>query len=489
MVNRRKVLKSMGASIGAGLILPGWLAACSGNDPVPGPVYEGTVAIVGAGAAGLYAADMLREKGIKVVVLEASDRIGGRVRSLKTSDKPTPSLLFNSQSQLGSDFPNELGATLIKGSDSIWARMVQQLQIGTVNLKAITTDNYFLDGIFADAAAVSGDADVNAAKEFLANLASKSGAGTVQDAIVAEGISPRVHAILNSWIGNTYATSNDRMGLQGIAEATGLRTRNNDLLTLMDNPVQDALLSRFSKVMADVKMNAVVKDINYNDTTVLISGEDAVSGEPFSLEVQKVILTVPVSILKGGSINFTPALPTNKLTALSMIDMDACVRVLLDFKGNFWGESSGFLFGGAQSPEYFNSGAGRSVSGKTLSITMSGQKASAFSALGKDGIPLLLDELDSIFGGNASNAVRVDFNDNIIAVIQDWSLEPFIGGGASYLKPGGANQHRIELGAPVNDKVFFAGEATDFSGDFGTINGALLSSERVAMEVSQSLGV
>jgi monoamine oxidase len=172
-----------------------------------------------------------------------------------------------------------------------------------------------------------------------------------------------------------------------------------------------------------------------------------------------------------------------------MIGMDACVRVLLDFKGNFWGESSGFLFGGAQGPEYFNSGVGRSLSGKTLSITISGEKASAFSALGKDGIHLLLDELDSIFGGKATKAIRLDPNDNVIAVIQDWSSEPHIRGGGSYLKAGGTNQHRLDLALPVNDKVFFAGEATDSNGEFGTINGALLSGERAALEVIQSLGV
>ncbi len=479
----------MGASIGAGIILPGWLVACSGDDPVPGPSYEGTVAIVGGGASGLYVADILKAKGIKVVILEASDRIGGRVRSLKSNDKPSSSLLFNSQSQLGSDFPNELGATLIKGSDSVWAKIVQQLKIGTVNLSTTTTDNFFLDGAFADAAAVSGDADVNAAKSFLANLGSQSGAGSVQDAITAAGITPRVHAILNSWIGNSYATSNDRMGVQGIAEAVGLRTRNNDLLTLMDNPVQDALLSRFSNVIEDVQLNAVVKEINYSGATVAISGEDGISGESFSMDVEKVIVTVPISILKSGDISFTPSLPANKLSALDMIDMDACVRVLLDFKANFWGESSGFLFGGSQGPEYLNSGAGRSVSGKTLSITISGEKASVFSALGKDGIPLLLDELDSIFGGQATKSVRLDSNDKVIAVIQDWSLEPFIGGGGSYSKAGGNNQHRLDLAAPVNDMLFFAGEATDGTGEFGTINGALLSGERVATEVMESMGI
>ena len=210
--------------------------------------------------------------------------------------------------------------------------------------------------------------------------------------------------------------------------------------------------------------------------------------EPFSLEADKVIVTVPVSVLKAGDITFSPALPSNKTTALSNMEMDSSFRVLMDFKMNFWGMESGFLYGGTESPEYFNAGVGRSEASKTLSITITGPKASAMSLLGKDMIPLLLDEMDSIFGGKASLHVRKDLNDNIIAVIQDWSKEKYIRGGVAYLKPGGSNQDRINLGTHTNNKIFFAGEATDGIGEFGTINGALLSAERAAREIIASIG-
>jgi monoamine oxidase len=72
-------------------------------------------------------------------------------------------------------------------------------------------------------------------------------------------------------------------------------------------------------------------------------------------------------------------------------------------------------------------------------------------------------------------------------IIQDWSLEPFIMGGVSYVKPGGTNQDRIDLSEPVENKLFFAGEATDVNGESGTINGALLSGERAAQEVIDSI--
>ena len=488
-MNRRALLRNLGFGLSAGLVLPPILSACEGEEPAPKTDYEGTVAIIGAGAAGLYAADILKAKGIKVVVFEASDRMGGRVRTLKSTDRTTQSLIFTSQTQLGSDFPNELGAGFVLGADSAWGKYIEQLKLSTINVTSAAGDDYVVDGALMAGADVASDADFIAAKNFYDNLASQSGAGTVQSAIEAAGISSRMHAILNAWIGNKYAASNDRLSISDLAESRAMWTRTNELITLTDNPMQDALLSRFSKVVTDVRMNHQVKRIDYSGATVMIEGVNTISGESFSMDAEKVIVTVPVSILKAGDISFTPALSAAKNNALSMMQMDASVRVILDFKANFWGESTGFIYGASESPEYFNAGVGRSELSRTMAVTLSGAKASAYSALGRNMVPQLISELDILFDGKASNHIRYDPADNMVAVIQDWSLEPYIKGGGSYAKPGGTNQHRKDLSSPLSGKLFFAGEATDFTGEFGTINGALISAERVAAEVSEVIGV
>lgn len=484
-MNRRSVIKNIGLGLSAGVVLPGWLSGCS-DDPVPKTSYEGTVAIVGAGAAGLYAADILKAKGVKVVVLEASPRVGGRVRTLKSTDKPSLSLLFNSTAELSSDFPNELGATFVNGSDSIWGKFVQELDIDTVDLSTVP-DNYILEGLFKEGSELASDPDFIAARNFADTLSSQSGSGTVESAIAAAGINVKMFSILNAWIGNRYNTTNDRMGMQGLSEAAGLRTRNNKLLTLTDNPMQDALLSRFNKVIDDVSVNSQVTKIDYSGATVEVSGINTASGEPFTMNVDKVIVTVPVSVLKKGHITFIPALPSSKTVALATMEMDPAFRVLLDFKANFWGLNSGSLFGGTEGPEYFNGGVGRSTLSKTLSVSVAGAKAAAFSQLGKDALPVIIGELDAVFDGEATSNIRLDSNDNIISVIQDWSKEPYILGGTSFTKPGGMNDHRADLAEAVDDKIFFAGEATDTNGEFGTVNGALLSGERAAQEIIEVL--
>ena len=120
---------------------------------------------------------------------------------------------------------------------------------------------------------------------------------------------------------------------------------------------------------------------------------------------------------------------------------------------------------------------------KTLSATITGAKAEALSGLGMDMIPVLLSDLDQFFSGQATTSIRSDMGAKNIVVIQDWGKEPYIKGGVAYLKPGGTNADRENLAASISDKVFFAGEATDTQGEFGTINGALQSAERAALEV------
>jgi monoamine oxidase len=492
-VKRRIALKQIGLGVSAGIVLPSWLTACSSDgDPKPNVPTDAQVVIIGAGAAGLYAADILQTKGIKVTVLEASNRVGGRVRTLKLSDKPSQSLLFTSPSLLSSDFPSELGAEQIIGSDSIWNKIVGQLQLSTVDIEDAASDAYyFLDNALIEGTAAAADPDFIAAKNFLENLPTYSGSNiSVQQAIEIAGINNRVHAILNSWIGNKYGTSNDQLGIKPLAEGLTQLVRNKKRLLLADNPMQDALLSRFSKVIDVVQVNKVVKAIDHSGGKVIITGDTILPGggtEPFSIEAEKTLVTVPLSILKAGDISFSPTLPSNKLQALSNMDMDASIRVLLDFKQNFWGMNSGFLYGGVQSPEYLNAGLGRSEEGRTLSLTVNGAKAAAFSALGTNLIPSLIGEMDTVYSGKASLNIRKDLNDNIISVIQDWSKEKYIRGGIAYLKPEGSNQDRLNLGLPIDGKLFFAGEATDDNGEAGTISGALLSGERAANEIVAAL--
>jgi monoamine oxidase len=491
-VKRRIAIKHIGAGLSAGLVLP-WLTSCKDEEVKPEIQYDGVVGVIGAGAAGLFAADYLLNKGIKVEILEASERIGGRIRVLRSYDTLGPGLWFNENARLSSDFPVELGADRILGDNSIWAKFVNQQQYTTFGLPGNTNDLFLINGAVLDYAAASAIPEFQNAEALANNIPSLTGSGnSVQQTVQSSGISSAYYNTMNGWIGNTYGTTNDRLGIHGIAEAAGLRERTGNNFLLANNPMADVLIGTFIKASDRVQLNTIVKEINYSGDKVIVNGErkKGESVESFTATFDKLIVTVPVAVLKAGDITFNPPLPAAKVSALSKMGMDAAIRVMLDFRKNFWEAGFRNLYGGEAGTEYFNPGAsGRSTVARTLSVTLSGETAETLSPLGKEIIPVLLDELDLMFEGQATPNARRDTtaNADFIAVVQDWSKEPFIKGSMSYLKPGGTTQDRATLGLPVSDSLYFAGEATDVTGEGGTVNGALHSAERAAKEIISAI--
>jgi monoamine oxidase len=497
-VKRREVLKSLGYGITAGLAIPAWLSSCSEDEKGPEIKYDGVVGIVGAGAAGLAVADYLISKGVKVKIFEASSKIGGRVDSLRQS-----SPLFNI---LAADFPVELGADRISGTDSEFGKIVQQERIPRTFFHDAPTnsvDYYIINDEYVTQADAEARADFQQLKAFRdSGLAAYTGGGSVQD---AAGASAEMQGILNSWLGNAYGSSADRIGASAMGEALTLLETAHDKkeFTLRANPIINVLTSRYDNAVKKVKLNSAVKAVNYSGSdTITLTILNPTDGSETSETVTKLVVTSPVKILKDNTkISFTPGLPGTKIAALNRIGMDASIRIIIEFRQNgFFGTDEelnvnpAFIFGGEVCPSYFLSGVGRSTFNVTVSITINGPQAEALSLLpDAEKVEKILDEMDVVFEGKATENIRkyfpqeippdVDPTNPMIYLVKDWTKMEYIGGGQSYPLVGGTNADRVELAAPVNDKLFFAGEATDFTGEFGTISGAIKSGERAAKEL------
>lgn len=512
-MKRRKALKNIGLGVTAGFALP-WLNSCAEDPAGPEVEFDGVVGIIGAGAAGLFAADYLLAKGIKVKIFEASNRIGGRVRSIRTSDP-----LFN---DLIADFPIELGADRILGSDSEWGNLVKLLKVPTVDFRGSSVnavDKYILENLYKTSSDIASDPDFQALINFRDTiLPTYPGTESVQD---AAGLNVRMNGILNSMLGNAYGTNSTNISAKALGEALSLIEHDGKELTLNINPMSDVLLSRFNRASTKVKFNQAIEFIDYSGELITLSvrrtvtneltGEITTTDDVASETVNKLIVAVPVSILKAGDIGFTPALPGDKGTALSRIGMDASVRIILEFNRNdIFGADTAFILGGTDSPSSFLAGAGRSVTtnNRTISFTINGSKAAELSALtDAEKVERVLTELDAVakqvpLPASASlfatRDVRHKFIDDpnnigqlidqgIISVVQDWTKEPYIKGGQSYPLVGGTNEDRVALAAPVGENLYFAGEATDVTGEWGTISGALKSGRRAAEELIESI--
>ncbi len=490
-MKRRKALQTIGWGLSGGTLLPSLITACAPKDPGPEIVYSGSVAVIGAGAAGMYVADILHSKGIKVAIYEAGDQIGGRVRSLRNQTTALyPDIPF-----MSSDFPVELGAQMIIGSDSILGKVFQVQNLRTTEFPPATT-SYVIDNLVKSQAEWVSDPDYTAAMNFRKNLRTQAGnSRSVQQAITAAGINTRVHGMLNGQIGNTYGSNNETIGIGELGEEETLRANDGKILTLTANPFQDVLISRFNAVQSLVKLNTPIASIEYGGDTINLTAKD---GTVFTAE--KVIVTVPVSVLKTGGLTFSPGLPGSFSGSLAKFGMGPSVRVILEFKKNFWGESIGYIHGSANVPEYLSLGMSRSIFNSTLSVTVHGSKAQQYSALGDGMADAILADIDALYPGPPTQPglgtqfIRKEIDkttnletDNKIMIVQDWTKTDYIKGGYSYPLPGATNNDRKAIGQPVAGKVFFAGEATDITGQAGMVNGALASAERAAQEVIEAI--
>ncbi len=455
-MKRRKAIRNIGLGLSAGVALPRILTSCGKDDPGPRVQYDGTVAVIGAGTAGLYTADALNALGINVAIFEASAQLGGRVRSIRG---------------IG-DYPLELGAEIIYGSNSSMASLVKALGIPTVDISALSENYYLLDNVSKPASEWTDDLDVLEVEAFINSIPAYTGAAVSVEQAAQGQVSPRALPLLNSRVGNMYGTSNDRLGMVGVSEQMNLTNYDSTMIQLKGNPLQDVILSRFNKITSKVQLNTEIKSINYGGD--LISITDATGA---SIQANKVVITVPLAVLKAGGISFRPALPPEKAAAMNNIGVDNSIRLVLDFKRNFWGVPTVFTLGGTSGPLYFNSGAGRSELMKTLSVTANGARADELSALGDGMITAVLEELDAAFLGAATLNIKEN------PIVQEWVKEPFIKGGISYPKAASTQADRTALGAPVESKLYFAGEATGIAGDFGTLSGSINSADRVVEEI------
>jgi monoamine oxidase len=389
---------------------------------------------------------------------------------------------FNTASQ--ADFPIELGGEVVYGSNSSWGKLISDLSLPNVEVDP-TAPRYILDNQAKTGADWKSDSDWNAVQNFVNGLPNFTGGNTVQ---TAAAVSTRAQALLNSQTGNFYGTTSDRIGARGLAESLKLSKRDTKQLMTRANPWQDIIISRFSEVIPSIVLNTVVKKIDWSSTLITITDSN---GKEYT--ATKVIVTVPLSILKNGDITFTPGLDATKTSALAKFKMDAAMRIVLDFKTNFWGLDSSYIWGGSTVPQYFNSGVGRSKFFRSMALTIYGQRAEQLSALSDyNKVLTILAELDAVYQGQATRFIRRDLDNpndstNLLYLVKDWTKDEYIKGGFSYPLVGTTNADRKDLSLPLADKLYFAGEATDVDGDSGTVSGALNSAARVVEEIVKSI--
>ena len=403
--------------------------------------------MIGAGAAGLAAAQALARAGRSVLVLEARERVGGRCWTRRMP---------------GLEIPVELGAEFIHGEAKVTHALLKRAGLAAVESvreqrylerRRLRRINAFTEARRAARQALDLERDVSVAK-FLRSL--RLPARTKDFArMMVEGFDaadPRrasMRAIAEEWGGSELGDSQPRP--QGGYGA---------LLDWLANAVVAS--------GAQLRLGAVVTRLQWRSGAVSVGG--TFLGEPFAARAKRAIVTLPLGVLQHGPLRFP-----QKRAALGKLASGPVVRVALRFHEPFWEKRApGAAFFHAREAPFPTCWTPLPMRAPLLTAWAGGPKAARLTGSStRRLVDAALASVESIFGKGPRALLAA-------AYAQDWMHDPFSRGGYSYVLVGGAGA-REALAAPLDDTVFFAGEATD-SEEPGTVAAALASGRRAARE-------
>jgi monoamine oxidase len=409
------------------------------------------VIVIGAGVAGLAAARALHDAGSQVVVLEGRDRAGGRIstdRSLGTAV--------------------DLGATWIHG---IRGNPITALA-RRAGVRTMLSPHPALRLWDAGDGMLSLDAGLATMRGFreLLEDAAALGARIEQDISMAEALarlSPeradaqRVLAWSLRWL---------ELMSGGACEALSLQHWSDDEALPGPDHVfpqgYDGITHHLARGL-DIRFEHAVAHIDWSGDEVVVETSCG------AFRAARVVLTLPLGVLKAGNVAFTPALPERKRAAIERLGVGLVEKIALRFQAPFWPRDVTHL--------HLMSGTRDEISGFT-SLWPQGAPVLVAYATGRAG--RALDALDD--GGAVAPALAAlahMFGAAVTPVeataISRWHRDPFSRGASSFIPVGASGEDYDAMATPVGDRLFFAGEATCRKHP-STVHGAYLSGLREA---------
>ena len=423
------------------------------------------ILVVGAGISGLGAAKELHDSGYEVTVLEARNRIGGRIYTDRS---------------LG--FPLERGANWIHSNKLDSNRLMslkEELGLKT-NITVLSPMGFKL--FDKDGKALTLSEEDFEKIEFRIGLIAYIASYIKPSATLEDGINFLKRMGLLSFAPNAV--------LQAIIQSVELGAAEDEenipigaLVSeyeYMENAGDDEevfggfdqFTSHLSKNL-DIRLNSPVSKITYSSDEVEVFAND----KTYTPDV--VVVTVPLGVLQKNLIEFVPDLPEKKKEAINNISWGSVNKVIFKFPYNFWGDVENF----------FIEREDRHAFTTWLSNEVMVNEPVIYSFFSGEFSRKMEKETDDYIIEEAMKSLRVAYGDDIpepeAYLITRWGMEPYILG--SYSAPG-HNQDdlklRTELANPIQNKIFFAGEATSVL-EYAFTHGALNTGLREAKKIKE----
>ena len=400
------------------------------------------VIIIGAGAAGLACARDLSGCGKRVCVLEARDRAGGRIDTRRIDGLP---------------LPIELGAEFIHGESETTFAIVDAASLAAYQLP--DTHCWSVNGKHTPIA----DFWTTLAK-VRRPIARLRHDVSFDEYLRARKLTPRVREMAWNFVEGYHAAHADRISARVLAAADD---------ELNESPKQFRIQNGYSAVIDALALHAGELRLGTTVTDVRWSKNEVIVNEAF--RAKKLVITIPIGVWKSGTIRFDPPL-AEKERVLTKLDAGHVVKMIFRFREPFWDATLNFLHSNDRLvPTWWTAAPMRAP---ILTGWSGGHAADALLAENTSSrVDRALDAMAKAFAKK-----RKALEDNLITTYtHDWQADTFSRGAYSYALVNGNHAHRA-LGKPIDNTLFFAGEATS-SDQTGTGAGAIESGYRAANEV------
>jgi monoamine oxidase len=406
------------------------------------------VAIIGAGAAGLGAANALKDSGLSVIVLEARDRVGGRAHTVQAA----PGITF------------DLGCGWLHSADqNTFVAIAEQL-----NFELDRTLPPWRERAYGKAFPQNErDAFMRAFDGFYARTeaAAREAKATGRDSAADLCLEP----------GNRWNPMID-------AISTYINGCELDQVSILDMDAYEdtninwrvrrgygALMAAYGAHLA-VALNCKVTLIDHSEKLVRIETSQG------TLTADKVIVTVPTNLIADEAIRFSPTLP-EKVDAARGLPLGLADKVMLALDEPEALPQDGNLRGATMRTEMGTYHL-RPFGQPCIEGFFGGRFAQSLEDAGDGAIAAQsIDEIAAFLGNDYRRKLKPLSESR-------WAHDPFARGSYSHALPGHAGMRAV-LAAPIDGRLFFAGEATS-PGFFTTAHGARDSGERAAGEVMAS---
>lgn len=421
--------------------------------------------VIGAGVAGLTAARLLASEGQRVVVLEARDRIGGRVVTDRTGG-----------------FVTDLGASWIHGVDdspvaaaaAAFGMPMVEHTVGSFQPDSRPIASFDPEGKrMTDAAARRFAHDIHALDAVLVDVVAASGPDDSYRDVTERALAllewdvertQRVREFLQHRTEEQYGAWIDDLAAHGL----------DDDIVEGDEVVFPEGYDRLPAALAeglDIRLEHVVSRVCWG------RGGAEVSTSRGDFAADAAVVTVPVGVLQSGDFVIEPSLPEPVAGALSRLTMNAFEKVFLRFPARFWDEDVYAIRQQGPEGEWWHSWYDlTAVDGTPTLLTFAaGPAARATRDWSDERIAeSVLVQLRRLYGARVPAPTAVQ--------VTRWQDDPFSRGSYAYMTVGSTTADHDDLASPIDGVLHLAGEAT-WTDDPATVTAAMLSGHRAAENV------